>query len=286
MGSERTAVPTRETIAAVQARIQREEERVRNELEPPTTFINPLHQKQQQEPLKAPPAKWPKLNLVSGQESNINDALASLIGPERVAVPTAQTTATVQARIQRDQERVRKERMSAVPSPELDPNPATTFINPLHQQQAHIPHTASSAKLPTQDLFAGGSEQQGRRPSMEDKSVMKLNYGGVYGQGFFAIYDGHSGEEVSLWLSQNLHLMLLNRLKIEPDVRMDVAFRDVFLEADKMILGSAIKDQGSVGVVSVVLKHVDASGNLKRMLYTANIGDARAVLRLVFRMGY
>ena len=40
---------------------------------------------------------------------------------------------------------------------------------------------------------------------MEDAHAFVYDYGGVHGQGFFGIFDGHAGKDAAEWCGQNFH---------------------------------------------------------------------------------
>lgn len=40
---------------------------------------------------------------------------------------------------------------------------------------------------------------------MEDAHSYTVDYAGIHGQGFFAIFDGHAGKEAADWCGENFH---------------------------------------------------------------------------------
>lgn len=40
---------------------------------------------------------------------------------------------------------------------------------------------------------------------MEDAHAFVYDFGGVQGQGFFGIFDGHAGKDAAEWCGQNFH---------------------------------------------------------------------------------
>lgn len=48
------------------------------------------------------------------------------------------------------------------------------------------------------------------RIKMEDTHSLAYDFAGVPGDGFFAIYDGHGGNEVAIWCADNLHTVRRN----------------------------------------------------------------------------
>lgn len=56
------------------------------------------------------------------------------------------------------------------------------------------------------------TDSKGPRRTMEDAHSIVVPFGGVRGQGFFAIFDGHAGKQAAEWCGQNfsgvwLHLV-------------------------------------------------------------------------------
>jgi len=40
---------------------------------------------------------------------------------------------------------------------------------------------------------------------MEDSHAFIYGYGGVKGQGFFSVFDGHAGKHAAEWCGENFH---------------------------------------------------------------------------------
>ncbi|KAG2366323.1 hypothetical protein BDR07DRAFT_1396733 [Suillus spraguei] len=51
----------------------------------------------------------------------------------------------------------------------------------------------------------GISEDVGTRRYMEDAHSFVVDYAGVRGQGFFAIFDGHAGKHAAEWCGAHFH---------------------------------------------------------------------------------
>ena len=49
------------------------------------------------------------------------------------------------------------------------------------------------------------SEDKGTRRYMEDAHSFVVDYAGVRGQGFFAIFDGHAGKHAAEWCGGHFH---------------------------------------------------------------------------------
>ncbi|KAG1751458.1 phosphatase 2C-like domain-containing protein [Suillus paluster] len=59
----------------------------------------------------------------------------------------------------------------------------------------------------------GISEDVGTRRYMEDAHSFVVDYAGVRGQGFFAIFDGHAGKHAAEWCGAHFHEYLLDALR-------------------------------------------------------------------------
>lgn len=92
---------------------------------------------------------------------------------------------------------------------------------------------------------------------------------------FFSIYDGHGGREVAEYLHQYYHLNLKNELKFAGnDKDMEKIFRASYLYTDVKCCQTL--NVPACGATAVTCLMVEEKGRI--MLYTANVGDSRAVL--------
>lgn len=112
---------------------------------------------------------------------------------------------------------------------------------------------------------------------------------------YFAIFDGHGGTSVSEWLSNNLHLYIVNQKSFPENPK--AAILEAFKEAEEYILanlltGTLAKTQTSQrksqvsNKVPAKRKH-DCSGScalvmliIEKECYIANLGDSRGLLSL------
>ncbi len=154
----------------------------------------------------------------------------------------------------------------------------------------------------------GKSECIGLRRVMEDRSITAPTLGvpGLYGkmltpQSFYGVYDGHGGDEASIFLQQHLHNELRKSLAAKAtrlsfavdnilsgglfsteeentmdirigllDLYMKQAFMEAFCETDEKFLKTAHHpESGSTATTALIL------GN---RIYSANVGDSRTIL--------
>jgi len=122
------------------------------------------------------------------------------------------------------------------------------------------------------------------RRSMEDEHVIVDNFGGNPDQGYFAIYDGHGGRGAVDFTAKTLHKNLLEEFQKNPSISPLDALKQSYLSTDKQMGETQIQFSGTTCISVLIRKQGD-----QRWLYTANAGDARAVLARdgqAFRLSY
>lgn len=105
---------------------------------------------------------------------------------------------------------------------------------------------------------------------MEDYHVAEFRVVKQMELGLFAIFDGHLGHNVSIYLQHHLFDNILNQPQFWSDPKM--AILEAYAQTDKAIISKA-KDLGRGGSTAVTAIVVDNS-----KLVVANVGDSRAVL--------
>lgn len=127
---------------------------------------------------------------------------------------------------------------------------------------------------------------QGRRSNMEDCHCVVENFGGVKGDFFAGVFDGHSGDRCSKFLSDNLPADLVAQPNFSKALLNDAMFHDLFLKTDQQWLDhvetklkSTLKtssvespdswDDGSTAVCLVFKNN---------LLSVANCGDSRCIV--------
>lgn len=131
------------------------------------------------------------------------------------------------------------------------------------------PRVTLPASFPQEKL--GVYETIGQRSSMEDTHRIVVT---SPQEGFFALFDGHGGKGVADYAAQWLYPTIKAKLTAhpqKPDSRhIARIFKESFAELNKNILENpAWSNTGTTAVVSLIQDGV---------LYTAHIGDSRAVL--------
>ncbi|KAM9539948.1 protein phosphatase 1A-like isoform 2-T3 [Salvelinus alpinus] len=118
---------------------------------------------------------------------------------------------------------------------------------------------------------------QGWRANMEDYHNCVPQLGtGLADWSFFAVFDGHAGNQVAQYVSQHLLDQVLATGGIGPEDHPDRvrgSFTDGFLHTDKHLLTAARREgweRGGTTVTSTLIS--------PRYIYFANCGDSRAML--------
>lgn len=111
------------------------------------------------------------------------------------------------------------------------------------------------------------------RSTMEDASVVIDGYGGDNSTGYFGIYDGHGGRNVAEFLRLHLHVNVEKELLKKGDRSVEECLKSAFLITDLECAATGEQASGSTAVVAIIRRQ-----GPKRYVYTANCGDARAVL--------
>jgi len=124
------------------------------------------------------------------------------------------------------------------------------------------------------DMGMTHDQNSEHRPTMEDSDQFIDNFGGVDGQLYAAIFDGHKGVAVAEFLRDHLHTNLLAQKDEDPAARLQAAFAATDKETIALCEEKKITT-GSTAVVAVVEK---PAAQKQRTLYIANCGDARAVI--------
>ncbi|EQC35853.1 CAMKK/CAMKK-META protein kinase [Saprolegnia diclina VS20] len=141
-------------------------------------------------------------------------------------------------------------------------------------------------------LRAGYAEAKGERPYMEDKSLALTHYprpgNDAETIAYYAVYDGHNGDETALVLQKELHMKILDRLATSSpeDAMLDgcrVMDEELLAKDNAKIAGftrdgnaarpAPISFSGSAAIMALLLNVEDGL-----QLVIGHVGDCRAVL--------
>ena len=115
-----------------------------------------------------------------------------------------------------------------------------------------------------------------RRRRMEDSHAFFYDFNSSNNCGFFAIYDGHGGKSAADWCGANLHRILMENWERDPDGSIPQLLDRTFIECDEQLDPAHGIFSGCTAIVSLLVP--DENDPSARTLYSANVGDARAVL--------
>ncbi len=111
------------------------------------------------------------------------------------------------------------------------------------------------------------------RSTMEDACAVVDGFGGDAGTGYFGIYDGHGGRNVAEFVRLHLHVNVEKELRGKGDRSLEECLKAAFLATDMECSMTGEQASGSTAAVCIIRRQ-----GAKRYVYTANAGDARAVL--------
>jgi protein phosphatase PTC1 len=115
-------------------------------------------------------------------------------------------------------------------------------------------------------FMIGWAEMQGRRPDMQDSTVIWGGFREKENEDLVCVFDGHGTEQVAVHCANNLPDALKRRL--DNNEPLPEALRSTFLEVDEQVKPWA-QHTGTTAAVAYIQD---------KTLYVANAGDTRAVL--------
>jgi protein phosphatase PTC1 len=110
------------------------------------------------------------------------------------------------------------------------------------------------------------------RRTMEDEHVVVDKFADNDNQFYIAVYDGHGGKKTADYVKEHLHVSIAKELK-SGDVSIEETFKKTFLAIDTKIKNTNEKSGSTAAVALITVK------DGKKLLHTANCGDARIVLK-------
>ncbi|KAH7888853.1 phosphatase 2C-domain-containing protein [Phlebopus sp. FC_14] len=92
----------------------------------------------------------------------------------------------------------------------------------------------------------GVSEDKGTRRYMEDAHSFVVDFAGVRGQGFFAVFDGHAGKHAAEWCGQHFHEYLLDSLRTSSSTTIPDVLNQTFHNVDGRISRLCEESEGKI----------------------------------------
>ena len=119
------------------------------------------------------------------------------------------------------------------------------------------------------------------RKEMEDFHYIKALLSKKLSCSYFGLFDGHSGKEVGMYLMENLHKIIHQKIKENNDIENIDNLKNIvissFEQIDQEINSKNFKNEtGSTGTVLLLFK--DKNSPLGKSLLCANVGDSKAYL--------
>ncbi|EDO17955.1 hypothetical protein Kpol_1010p73 [Vanderwaltozyma polyspora DSM 70294] len=132
------------------------------------------------------------------------------------------------------------------------------------------------------------------RRTMEDVHTYVKNFASRLDWGYFAVFDGHAGNQASKWCGSHLHTIVESQILNDETRDIRDILNDSFVTADREIITTLPGSSGCTAAVCVLRwelpddvpegtpEDVMDLKEHRRKLYTANVGDSRIIL---FRNG-
>ncbi|KIK96655.1 hypothetical protein PAXRUDRAFT_825711 [Paxillus rubicundulus Ve08.2h10] len=124
----------------------------------------------------------------------------------------------------------------------------------------------------------GVSEDKGARRYMEDAYSFVVDFAGVRGQGFFAVFDGHAGKHAAEWCGQHFHEYLLDSLRTSSSTTIPDTLNETFHNVDRRISRLCEESDGRIHsgctAVTAFLRIEDTDGR-QSFLKSTTSGSAR-----------
>ncbi|KAG8214038.1 phosphatase 2C-domain-containing protein [Butyriboletus roseoflavus] len=125
----------------------------------------------------------------------------------------------------------------------------------------------------------GVSEDKGTRRYMEDAHSFVVDFAGVRGQGFFAVFDGHAGKHAAEWCGQHFHEYLLDSLRTSSSPTIPDILNETFHNVDRRISRLCEESDGKIHsgctAVTAFLRIEDA--NSRQSFLTSPIQPPAAI---------
>lgn len=122
-----------------------------------------------------------------------------------------------------------------------------------HPMQSTSGSASGSGSSDSYAYRVGVSEDRNKkcRRTMEDAHSFVYDFGGVRGQGYFAVFDGHAGKQAAEWCGQNFHEYLLDAIVERPNEAVPDLLNETFHVVDNRLSRLASQDNTHSGCTAV-----------------------------------
>lgn len=143
----------------------------------------------------------------------------------------------------------------------------TAYVQRPVQSQPEVQPVKKTVAQQLKLAVGGWHEQGSYRRSMEDEHQ---SYGD---QRFalFGIYDGHGGDQVAKILKKELIELIVANIRENSNWQIQDCIRKAFAQVEEVVIAKDMK-AGSTAIIVLIDRQ-------EQMMYIANLGDCRAVLR-------
>jgi len=146
-------------------------------------------------------------------------------------------------------------------------------LNEVKKSFSELPHRLECDHSFRAVRGAAIHSEIGKRNNMEDDAIIIDCFANDDKQAYFGLYDGHGGRATVDFVVKTLHMNLEQQLKLYPQKPFAELYLDSYLATDGQLRRQNILRSGTTSVTCVVRKTEQAI-----TLFTANVGDSRAVL--------
>ncbi|KAL8280757.1 hypothetical protein RQP46_006761 [Phenoliferia psychrophenolica] len=124
-------------------------------------------------------------------------------------------------------------------------------------------HPAAAQEAPAFRVGVASDQNRKSRRSMEDAHSFIYDFGGIRGQGYFAVFDGHAGKACAEWCGEHFHEHLLEALLQSPTTPIPDVLNATFHAVDKKLSELAVAGGTHSGCTAVTafLRLEDEDGN-------------------------
>jgi len=168
------------------------------------------------------------------------------------------------------------------PSPSQEELKLDAISQTNTEQHSKEEKKEKSSITSVQDFGVCADQNWKHRRRMEDAHIIVDSFNGDPNSGFFAVYDGHGGKEAAIYSSENLHKILIEEISKSEDNTVKSfentkgvleVLKQTYLTTDEKLKTSVPNHHGCTAVTCLLVGKGE-----NRQLFTANVGDARAVL--------
>lgn len=147
-------------------------------------------------------------------------------------------------------------------------------LNEVREEFSELPIRLDESHKFSSIKAASCHSEIGKRNNMEDDEIILDNFCGDPSMVYLGLYDGHGGRATVDFVVKTLHMNLERQINLHPSKSFSELYKDSYLATDGQLRRQNILRSGSTSVTCVLQSKAD--GN--RKLYTANVGDSRALL--------